>query len=366
MTSANGSKAPLRILVTGAGAPGVRGTVFALRNNPDDRPVHIIGTDITNDAVGRYFVDEFMAVDPPEHPDYIPRLKNLCAKLRIDFVLPQTTREIERLSTLHENDPEFAARIAVSSGGTLARVNNKAALYEAASGGQLPLPQFRIATTKDALIRAAKDLGYPGQPVAVKPPLSNGMRGFRILKENHWNKKRFFQEKPSGEHVRLEELVAMLDDGSAWPELLVSEYLPGIEITMDAFCGRDCRVALTRHRNKIRSGISFDNSFVHMPELEERVLEFSEQAGLRYAFGFQFKQDAHGEYRLLECNPRIQGTMVASCFAGVNVIWMAVRELMGDPVSSHPPIDYGARFLRYWGGIGVVDGADGRPIATDI
>ena len=41
---------------------------------------------------------------------------------------------------------------------------------------------------------------------------------------------------------------------------------------------------------------------------------------LRYAFGFQFIGD-----KLLECNPRVQGTMIASTYAGCNIIYSAVK-----------------------------------------
>ena len=44
--------------------------------------------------------------------------------------------------------------------------------------------------------------------------------------------------------------------------------------------------------------------------------------------------------------------MVASHFAGVNVIWLGVKAELGEklPVSIEPK--YGAKFKRYWGGIG--------------
>lgn len=54
---------------------------------------------------------------------------------------------------------------------------------------------------------------------------------------------------------------------------------------------------------------------------------------------------------LLECNPRVQGTMIASVLAGANVIWMAVNDALGRPVMAVPGIRLGSRFQRYWGGV---------------
>ena len=54
------------ILVTGAGAPGLPGTLYALRKNPDGRAVRVVGVDIDARAVGRFLVDEFFQVPAPE------------------------------------------------------------------------------------------------------------------------------------------------------------------------------------------------------------------------------------------------------------------------------------------------------------
>lgn len=47
------------VLITGAGAPGIAGTVFALRENPDGKAFRIISTDINENAVGKYLTDNF-------------------------------------------------------------------------------------------------------------------------------------------------------------------------------------------------------------------------------------------------------------------------------------------------------------------
>jgi carbamoyl-phosphate synthase large subunit len=81
-------------------------------------------------------------------------------------------------------------------------------------------------------------------------------------------------------------------------------------------------------------------------------LKLAKALGLRYAFGFQFKLDQDGTPKILECNPRVQGTMVASVFSGVNVVWMSVREALGYPVRSIPKKLKSSEFYRYWGGLG--------------
>ena len=203
---------------------------------------------------------------------------------------------------------------------------------------------------------AVTALGYPDVPVVVKPPVSNGMRGVRVLKDNAWNLERFLSQKPDGLEISLQDLIGILHRGDSWPELVVSEYLPGDEYSVDVFMGSKVQVAIPRVRRVIRSGITFESSLDFRADLSEYSIQASRHLDLKYAVGFQFKLDRDGIPKVLECNPRVQGTMVASVFSGVNVIWMSVCELCGKPPTEVPAQLKRGCFYRYWGGIGVGGG----------
>jgi carbamoyl-phosphate synthase large subunit len=156
--------------------------------------------------------------------------------------------------------------------------------------------------------------------------------------------------------ISLDDLLGLLWRGDAWPELLVTEYLPGPEYSVDAFRGERLAVALPRRRDAIRSGISFETTLLpERRDLIEPTLRAGEHLGLRYAFGFQFKEDANGVPKVLECNPRVQGTMVASVFGGFNPIWLSVEELLNEPPTALPAPLRPATFQRFWGGLGIRD-----------
>jgi ATP-grasp in the biosynthetic pathway with Ter operon len=71
--------------------------------------------------------------------------------------------------------------------------------------------------------------------------------------------------------------------------------------------------------------------------------------------GLQFKLDASGGRWVPECNPRGQGTLVASIFCGANVIGMGVPKLLGDPREGPPTAGLKpASFLRTSGGLGIL------------
>jgi carbamoyl-phosphate synthase large subunit len=344
----------LTLLVTGVGAPGIRGTLYALRHNPDGRPVRIIGVDTHSDKAGAMLVDSFYQVPEPENGEYIDALLDISRRENVFAVLPQTTREIARLSISLPRMGREGIRVMVSDADAIAAANDKSTVIEAFCRLGLPTTACQRIHSEGELVAAVRKLGYPELPVVVKPSVSNGMRGFRIVVAHGWDVQRFLMEKPQGVETSLHELIAILRRGE-WPELLVMEYLPGDEYTVDAFRGSQLSVAVPRQRRSIRSGITFHSRTELRKDLIDYTLSAGRELGLRYVFGFQFKLDRDGIPKVLECNPRIQGTMVASLFSGANVIWFGVRELLGDPVTALPEPLHVSEFLRYWGGV-VEDG----------
>lgn len=346
----------LTVLLTGVGAPGTRGTLYALRRNPECRPVRVIGVDINPEAVGRYLVDKFYVAPQPEASDYVEQLGAICEREAVCVILPQTTREISKLSASIKRFEDCNVRLMVSSREAIELANDKGALLNLFGKLGLPCPRWRRARGEAELTAAAAELGYPDVPVVVKPPASNGQRGVRILCEEGWDVYRFLNEKPTGLEIRLEELLRILRRGPEWPELLVMDHLPGAEYTVDAFLWEGAAIALPRLRKTVRSGITFSCESEFRHDLCDYSLRVGRNLGLRYVFGFQFKLDANGTPKVLECNPRIQGTMVASVFCGVNLIWLGVKAVLGQSLAGMNDRPRPARFYRFWGGLGISDG----------
>ena len=91
----------LKILITGVGAPGTKGTIHCIQNSHLP-PLRLIGVDLHEGAAGKALVDEFYTVPPPESPSYFDRIQEICILQDVDLILPQTTREVAALSSLRE------------------------------------------------------------------------------------------------------------------------------------------------------------------------------------------------------------------------------------------------------------------------
>ncbi len=339
------------VLVTGAGAPGTIGTVECIRDafSKARKKVTIYGSDCNQSSIGRIFVDKFVYLPHGEDPLYVDRLTDLCKYNNIDVVVPQTTPELPKIASLRSYGAILAA---ISSPLTISTAENKAKLLKTAQLAGVPVPNHEIIHSIKELEDAAYKLGYPDKTLTIKPSVSSGSRGFRILSANK-NKsiKRLIESKQSFQSATVDELMSYNEDAGE-TEFVVSEFLPGEEYSVDAFVDPASlkSVYIPRIRNKIVNGISFESTSIGIPCLMEYSSRLAYELGAFYCFGFQFKEDENNIPKLIECNCRVQGTMIAAFAAGANIIGASVMSVLGLKMPEFS-IKWGVKTHRYWGSV---------------
>jgi carbamoyl-phosphate synthase large subunit len=207
-----------------------------------------------------------------------------------------------------------------------------------------------VAKNHQQFLDAVNSLGYPEKPFCIKPGFSNGSRGIRIVDNSIDKFDLIFKYKPNNLYIQFEELDSILKQ-QQFPELLVSEVLPGDEITIDTILNNgSTELILPRKRLRMISGISVQGEFFY----DEKVIEYTKHIlkslKLNGPIGIQLKQDINGDYRILEINPRIQGTSVAALGLNINLPELAVRNALNLP-NQYPSvhdIKWGTKFSRFY------------------
>ena len=341
--------ANINVLITGAGAPGIMGTFFSLRNQ-SNHTFRIIGTDIDSEAVGKFFLDQTYVVPKPSQ-EFIDRVLEICKQEEVQVILPQVTKELEWFSKNKEIFKANGIAVLVSDFQALSIANNKHSLLSCCTDNGIECTgKYYLAESLDDLRSAAEALGYPSKPFVAKIPNSSGMRGLRIIKGNYDEYDDFINNKPFDGVISLEKLVKILEN-KPFTELLVSEYFPGEEYSIDILADKGrLDICVPRSRDAIRTGITFGSTTVNDESLIHYCREIVQALRLDHIVGFQFKRDAGGEFKLLECNPRIQGTMVHSTLSNANIILGAVQlALFGKSGLDQKKILWGTKLKRYWG-----------------
>jgi carbamoyl-phosphate synthase large subunit len=332
--------------MTGAGAPGAPGILKCLRQ---DERLKIILADANDSAVGRYLHPDFVKILPASHPQYIPDLLALCRKEGIEIILPLVTRELFPLSENKNLFLEHGIKILVSDFEQLSIANNKSKVYLFLSENGIEVPPFKVASTVSEFKQGLIDLGYPEKNICFKPSVSNGSRGFRIINDQIDKLDLLFNYKPTSTYIGYEEIIKILSSGS-FPELLISEVLPGDEFSVDCLANHgETVIAVPRIRKKIIGGISVEGEFINEQEIIKYCSRIIKTIKLHGNIGIQVKCSKHKKYLILEINPRVQGTIVAAYGAGVNLPVLAVKQELGLEISEQElQVKWGTRFSRYW------------------
>ena len=309
----------LTVVVTASGSPGTAALVRALREN-GERSVRVVGTDMAALAVGRHLCDAFHVVPPGDDPGFADALVDVAEREGADAVLPQSSFDLPGLAAAHER---FSCAVLVASPEAVRRSNDKAETYGLLDAIGVPGPVWRRARGRTAVEDAARELGYPGEEVAVKPLESSGSRGFRILSASADALQQLLNNRPGvAPAMQLEELLALLPEEGG-PELLVMELARGRERTIDGVA-RGGRIVLghPKTREAMRAGLAMYFETLDDPALMDVSASIVRELELDHFFNIQLVGDT-----VIEINPRISTVVYQD---DLNLPYLGLKLALGE------------------------------------
>jgi len=321
----------LTILTTGAGAPGARSIFKALRAGcrAESRNLRLITCDMDNEAYGFHLSDKNYIVPAGGDPSFIDTILEICRIEKPDLLFSWVDPELLNLANHKHRIEKLGTKVVISEPNVIENCINKSRSYEIASGLGLT-PNFVIVEDQKDFEKAVQNLGYPQKPVCFKPIHGHGGRGFRILQPNANRAELLFTEKPNSTITSLEDVLNVFSDIHL-PNLMVMEYLPGKEYTVDMLIyNGEPIVTIPRERARVKLGISN----IAKLERNEQVISAAEAVaralGLNYNANIQFKLDGKANPKLIEVQPRLAGTTAAVIGAGANLPWLAAKLALGE------------------------------------
>ena len=333
----------LTILVSASGAPGTAALLRALREN-GERPVRLVGTDMSERSVGRHLCDAFHVVPAGSDPAFPDAMLEVCRHEGVRAVLPQSSFDLEGLAGARDRFEGIA--VLVSSPEAIHRANDKAETYALLDKIGVPGPKWRRVQGGAALMEAAYELGYPGEDVCMKPVFSSGSRGFRIVSASADRREQLLTNRPGvAEAIRLEELVELLGHDNQ-TELLVMELATGGERTIDGIT-RGGRILLghAKTREAMRAGLAMFFQTLDDPWLMVIAGKIVAELDLDHFFNIQLVGD-----KVIEINPRISTIVYQE---DLNLPYLGVKAALGEISEDElaalaPRIRPTRRALRYF------------------
>ena len=332
---------PITVMVTASGAPGTAALLRALRKN-GEREVRLVGTDMSERAVGKHLCDAFHIVPGGADPAFADAMLAVAEQEGVDAILPQSSFDLEGLA---EHVARFPMPVLVSSPDAIHRSNDKAETYAMLHRLGIPAPEFRRVNGAHEVEAAARELGYPDRPVCFKPVFSSGSRGFRILDPTVDRAHQLLNERPGSVAMRLEEAAELLPDEGG-PDLLVMELATGGERTIDGIGnGREIVLGHPKTREAMRAGLAMYFVTLDDHELMRIGNQLVEELAIEHFFNIQLV----GDY-VIEINPRISTVVYQE---DLNIPYLGVKRALGeisdDELRAHASrIRPGRTALRYF------------------
>lgn len=246
-------------------------------------------------AQNRYIEDGGLYID---RPDFLERLNGIIRQFKIEFIYP-THDTISFFLAQHQS--QLLAKVITSCAETNRIARYKSQTYKIFQSFEF-CPKVYAAPYRK--------LPYP---VFLKPEDGQGGKG--TFKADDKHDLNFYLRKMS--------------------TLLVMEYLPGAELSVDCFT--DFRGELLfigpRSRDRVQMGISFRTTVLEITdELRQIAHAINDTVVLNGAWFFQVKQDALGRFKLLEFAPRQSSTMGLYRHRGVNFALLSLFNALKIPV----------------------------------
>jgi predicted ATP-grasp superfamily ATP-dependent carboligase len=249
---------------------------------------------------GKFVFEDYIGDIPfSTDKDFIERFKEIIIDRKIDVIYPTMDSVI---TILKANEDYLGCKVVASSLETVEVCMSKKKTYQLLDG---------IIATPTIFNTINEITEYP---VFVKPDVGYGSRG--VQKVSHIN-----------------ELRSVLENNS---DLLVMEYLPGKEYTVDCFSNHTNELLFVglRERARISNGISVNTS--NLP-LTADVIEFANKINQELrpngAWFFQIKKRKDGEIVLMEIASRFGGSSSVFRAKGINFAELSLYNIFEKPVS---------------------------------
>ncbi len=349
----------LKVLLTAAGSPSSPGLISCLKHN-GEREITVVGTDMKADATIGQMVDVSYVVPPASSETYINALLEICKKEKIDVLIPGISQELPKLQIAKKDFESVGTRVSIDDGKGLLIANDKIKLYEFMVENGFDVPKFKIINSVDEFFNACKYVGYPNKGVCVKVKDGSGSRGIRIIDPKKSRFDIFIGEKPNSFYTSYEDMYSILKEKQNIPELMIMEYLPGIEYSVDLLADHGKVLYIVgRESNIINASIPQEATLVYSEKAYGISKSIVEALKLDGNVDLDFKFDSDNNPQLMEINPRLAATLSVIAAGGVNLLYLRIKQLLGEELPD-VNIGYGVKLKRRYHEL--FCNSDGKPV----
>jgi len=272
------------VLLTGAGGPAPAGMISVLRQ----WGYRTVAVDMLVHSPAFYLADAAYVVPAGNSPEFLPRLRQICEKERVDAVISVVDEELVAVLELED----IGVRVLQPQKAFVELCLDKHRCMNSLIDNDIPAP----ATWKVDSIPA--DASYP---LFIKPITGRGSRGI-------------------GRIDSIDELPEFLKNSAYLPkQLMVQEFIDGPEYTISVIVWRDGEVQAVVPKEIIsKVGVTRFAVTRHNEKIDYVCRKVQEKFQANGPFNVQLRLDKDGNPFIFEINPRFSTSITLTMAAGVD------------------------------------------------
>lgn len=262
------------------------------------RHFNLIGASSVSDH-GEFVYEKYIGTLPfVDDPEFPKELRKVVEAYKLDAIYPAMDSVAYELKKI---EPQLGCIVLTSSLTTTEICLSKLKTYNLLED-TVPVPKVYSSVAE-----------IEKYPVFLKPEIGYGSRGVK---------------KALDEHQVIEHLL------HADKNILITEYLPGPEYTIDCFTDfkGQLRFAGPRLRGRVSNGISTRTFSIKDERLTTFAHRINDHLSLNGAWFFQVKENSVGEFVLLEVAARLAGSSATYRAKGINFAALNIFNSFKVPV----------------------------------
>lgn len=283
-------------------------------------PGRVLACDLSELTSAMLSADAGHVVPRCDAPEFAAAVTDLCATHRIDLVVPTIDTELPAWAALREPLARSGTTVAVSSPATIALVGDKSAT------------NAHCLTTGVRVARQATPAAVRGWafPLVVKPRTGSASIGMHVVRDQ----------------AEFDHVIAV----EGHRDLIVEEFLPGLEYTVDLLVDRSGEVhcPVVRRRLEVRAGEVSKARVVRDDAIASLAAKVVETLPEAYGvLNVQIIADGR-DAGIVEINGRFGGGYPLTWRAGGRFSEWLIREVAyGEKPPPEPIIEHGLTMLRW-------------------
>ena len=297
------------ILITAGGlSPVGINTILSLK---DFYKIVCVDAKSQSESVAPYFCKTYYEVPlASKENNYIKKILYICEEEKVEIILPLT---IEETLVLLANKSIFAVKgTQIANANTIENLktcSDKWLINDFLRQKGISVPNAMPVSNANDIRQNIIRFGYPKIKVVIKPRITHGSRGFKIITENKDDLKLVTELKPMDFHfVKLDHFCDIVENQNL--NAVLMDYLEGDDYSVYTFCfNGEPLVILPMKRTGLIPGMSIGWILVK----DERIIEYVTMIARAFRFNgvinFQLKNTISGPL-LYEINSRISATTV--------------------------------------------------------